>query len=275
MRKTYAVAKKKLKEFNDPSRGFYLNLLLTSNEGTIVGNMWDGGVEAESNIQEGDVIEVDADKTSFRGSPQLNINGFDLLDSDQYEPEEFIAEGDYTKQELVEMFDYYIDNHFSDKLFNQIHNIIKPYFDQFFKWPAAQYYHHAYIGGLAVHSLEVFNLVSAMLERIHVLNIGVDTDLALVGALIHDVGKVHAYNLKGSIVTTTKGDELGHLALGLECIEHLPESDFKRGLRHIIASHHGKQEWGAITEPQTIEAHLVHQADAASSQITKEVEHGA
>ena len=35
----------------------------------------------------------------------------------------------------------------------------------------------------------------------------------------------------------------------------------------MILSHHGKMEYGAPVEPQTIEAAVLHQADLASSQV--------
>jgi 3'-5' exoribonuclease len=38
-------------------------------------------------------------------------------------------------------------------------------------------------------------------------------------------------------------------------------------IKHIIASHHGNREWGAIQEPSTREAMIVHFADLFSSRI--------
>ena len=38
-------------------------------------------------------------------------------------------------------------------------------------------------------------------------------------------------------------------------------------LAHIIASHHGRIDWGAIVEPKTIEARLFHHIDDISAHL--------
>jgi 3'-5' exoribonuclease len=38
-------------------------------------------------------------------------------------------------------------------------------------------------------------------------------------------------------------------------------------LTHAILAHHGRKEWGAPVEPQTVEAWLVHLADLAESRL--------
>jgi 3'-5' exoribonuclease len=130
--------------------------------------------------------------------------------------------------------------------------------------PAAKYYHQAYRHGLLEHCLSVA-------EGVHVLAAkfpGIDHDIAVAGALLHDIGKVEAYtSVNGAIELTDAGKLLGEIALGyymvrrvIEDMERFPREDAD-ALLHIVLSHHGKLEHGSPVVPCTREATLVHFLD--------------
>ncbi|MEA2419278.1 MAG: 3-5 exoribonuclease [Thermoleophilaceae bacterium] len=130
--------------------------------------------------------------------------------------------------------------------------------------PAAKYYHQAYRHGLLEHCLSVAQGVSALAATFPKL----DRDVAVSGALLHDIGKVEAYSyLNGAIELTDAGKLLGEIPLGyyrirreIERIEAFPREDAD-ALLHIILSHHGKLEHGSPVVPCTREATLVHFID--------------
>jgi 3'-5' exoribonuclease len=130
--------------------------------------------------------------------------------------------------------------------------------------PAAKYYHQAYRHGLLEHCLAVAQGVSALAATFQ----GIDRDVAVTGALLHDIGKVKAYAVRaGAIELTDAGKLLGEIPLGyyavrreVERLEGFPVSDAK-ALLHIILSHHGKLEHGSPVVPCTREATLVHFID--------------
>jgi 3'-5' exoribonuclease len=130
--------------------------------------------------------------------------------------------------------------------------------------PAAKYYHQAYRHGLLEHSLSVAQGVSALAATFP----AIDRDLAVTGALLHDIGKVEAYALRnGAIELTDAGKLLGEIALGyyavrreIERLEGFPADDAD-GLLHIVLSHHGRLEHGSPVMPCTREATLVHFID--------------
>jgi 3'-5' exoribonuclease len=131
--------------------------------------------------------------------------------------------------------------------------------------PAAKYYHQAYRHGLLEHSLSVAQGVSALAATF--MN-GLDRDIAVAGALLHDIGKVEAYaSVNGAIELTDAGKLLGEIPLGyymvrraIEEIEAFPQVDAD-ALLHIVLSHHGKLEHGSPVVPCTREATLVHFID--------------
>jgi len=132
--------------------------------------------------------------------------------------------------------------------------------------PAAKHYHQAYRHGLLEHCLSVAQGVSVLARG--PFRGGVDRDLAVTGALLHDIGKTQVYaTTNGAIELTDSGKLLGEIPLGyymvrreIERIDGFP-ADEAEGLLHIILSHHGKLEHGSPVVPCTREATLVHFVD--------------
>jgi 3'-5' exoribonuclease len=130
--------------------------------------------------------------------------------------------------------------------------------------PAAKHYHQAYAHGLLEHSLSVAQAVSAISATFP----GIDRDVAVTGALLHDIGKLEAYASDGGAIDLTDaGKLLGEIPLGyyrirreIEDIAGFPPATAQAVL-HIILSHHGSLEHGSPIVPATREATLVHMID--------------
>jgi 3'-5' exoribonuclease len=135
---------------------------------------------------------------------------------------------------------------------------------QFREAPAAKRYHQAYRHGLLEHSLTVAQSVSAISATFG----GVDRDVAVTGALLHDIGKLDAYTADPlAIDLTDLGKLQGEIALGYYRVRRLIEdipgfpSELAVAVLHIILSHHGQLEHGSPVVPCTREATLVHMID--------------
>jgi 3'-5' exoribonuclease len=130
--------------------------------------------------------------------------------------------------------------------------------------PAAKTYHQAYRHGLLEHTLSVAQAVSAASNFFP----GIDRDVAVTGALLHDIGKTEAYNDDPlAIDLTDLGRLQGEIPLGYYLvrrrIEDIPgfDPDLAKCVLHIILSHHGQLEHGSPVVPATREAVLVHMID--------------
>ena len=130
--------------------------------------------------------------------------------------------------------------------------------------PAAKVYHQAYRHGLLEHTLSVAQAVSAAANFFP----GIDRDVAVTGALLHDIGKCVAYKDDPLAIDLTDAGRLqGEIPLGYytvrRAIEDLPGFDphTAQCVLHIILSHHGSLEHGSPVVPATREAVLVHMID--------------
>ena len=139
-----------------------------------------------------------------------------------------------------------------------------PTWAAFRRAPAAKRYHQAYAHGLLEHSLSVAQGVSAISATFP----GLDRDVAVTGALLHDIGKLEAYTDGAPAIDLTDAGRLqGEIALGYfrvrRAIEELPgfPADTAQAVLHIILSHHGSLEHGSPVVPCTREATLVHMID--------------
>ena len=136
--------------------------------------------------------------------------------------------------------------------------------------PAAKLHHHAYRHGLLDHSVAVAQLVSAAALTLP----GIDRDLAVTGALLHDIGKIEAYEASpGGADLSDTGRLLGEIPLGFarvrDAFADLPDFPGRtaEALLHVVLAHHGRLEHGSPVVPCTREATLVHAMDALSGQM--------
>ncbi len=134
--------------------------------------------------------------------------------------------------------------------------------------PASVRGHHAAIGGLLKHTVEV-----AAIARTLARTSGADLELVVAGALLHDIGKLESYTWDGIFDHTEAGILIGHVVLGAMMLDrrlaqerNAPCTERERDLLlHFILSHHGKLEFGSPVPPRTLEAEVLHWADNASA----------
>jgi len=145
-----------------------------------------------------------------------------------------------------------------------------PTWASFREAPAAKHYHQAYRHGLLEHSLSVAQAVSVISATFP----GIDRDVAVTGALLHDIGKLDAYAQHGEAIDMSDHGRLyGEIPLGyyrvrrqIEELDGFPD-ELADAVLHIILSHHGTLEHGSPVIPCTREATLVHMVDNLGSRL--------
>ncbi|NPB03680.1 MAG: HD domain-containing protein [Thermotogae bacterium] len=148
--------------------------------------------------------------------------------------------------------------------------VFEPIWEDFRKAVAAKKYHHAYVGGLLEHTANVGEIVANVVPLY--ARWGIRSDLALAGALFHDVGKIWELKIYPKFEYDEEYGKLGHIFLGATLIREkgrefgLP-MEMTRDLAHIILAHHGDYSRGSPVTPKIPEALLVHLADNLDAQM--------
>ncbi len=150
------------------------------------------------------------------------------------------------------------------RLLHAVFRADSPLWPRYRSAPAAKRFHQAYRHGLLEHSLSVAQAVSAISATFTEIN----RDVAVTGALLHDIGKLDAYAFEGAAIEMTDAGKLhGEIPLGYYRVRSLIDGieDFDprtaEAVLHIILSHHGSLEHGSPIVPCTREATLVHFCD--------------
>lgn len=249
----------------------YLNLKLADKTGDVHGRIWNNAEIVAKSFDKDDFIKVRARAISYQGVLQLNITEVRRCLDDEINPKEFLPESEKNKEEIFanlkeaisQIKDFYLKR-LLELIFAD--NVLMEEFKQV---PAAKGLHHAYLGGLLEHTLNVVNLIQDIAKRYK----GINIDLLIAGGILHDIGKVKELNYKRSFDYTDRGRLLGHIVLGVEIVEDkirqiegFPD-ELAMLLKHLIISHHGEYEYESPKRPMTLEALILYYLDDLDAKV--------
>lgn len=251
--------------------GDYLRLQLGDRTGAVVAMVWEDIAQVESLAPVGAPIHVSGRYAVHpRFGPQINIRSLSAAQPGSFSIEDLLdgppRSAAQMEQDLRELIATIREPHLAT-LLERVFGAESELWALYRTAPAAKHYHQAYRHGLLEHCLGVAQAVSAISATFP----GIDRDVAVTGALLHDIGKLEAYgDVDGGEMVydlTDLGRLHGEIPLGYYRIRRLVEDieGFPRELEwavtHIILSHHGSLEHGSPVVPCTREATLVHMID--------------
>lgn len=217
------------------------------------------------------------------GKYNMIVNKIISTDNQNINPDDYIPESMVNKSLLKEYIldrAEFIKNPELKELLGVFYDSV--YFSLFCDAPAARGYHHNYEGGLLEHTVNVTKGVAVVCHQYK----GLDCDLSIVGAILHDIGKISVYQIGDTgIEYTSDGEFLDHIYLGTEILKKLFKdyqvkvgepfpADLERGLIHMVLSHHGdvEQGWGSAVSPVTAEAVLLHYVDNLDAKVKQRLQ---
>jgi len=240
----------------------YLVMELYDGFDTITCNYWDWSGEAGP--KRNTVYNFKVECSEYLGKKQLTckkvkLNTIDALES-------FMPQGQHDVAQCYKDF-FQIALDIQDDFYRNVAlNILEDTKEMWLHVPGAVTVHHNYMGGTLVHSLGVAQKAKALAK----VTTGAWIDLAVIGAMFHDIGKLFTYELEGLAIDITYAGQLfDHVFIGAEFVGNYAETYLQSEwdevklqlLRHIILSHHGKKDYGSPVTPKSIEAHIVAHAD--------------
>ena len=252
---------------NSSNGGVFARGLLEDNSGRIPFICFEAGLVDKLRQMEGAEAfmvngAVDINKFSNDMALQVVVQKFDdLLPEDDIT--NLLPKGNFNEKEYITRLQNLIKTVRNPGLRALLETIFSGSVDdKFIMNPAGMRMHHAYIGGLLQHSVDVAGIAIALAEQIG----NVDKDLVVAGALLHDIGKLREISSQIGFPYTNEGRLLGHIAMSIIIVQEaatklkLPAARLEQ-LQHILLSHHGDNEKGSPVECATKEAFIVHYAD--------------
>uniref|UniRef100_A0A7C3Z8P2 HD domain-containing protein n=1 Tax=Desulfobacca acetoxidans TaxID=60893 RepID=A0A7C3Z8P2_9BACT len=256
----------------------YLDVVLGDRTGDIKGKVWEEALQKCSGpLAACDFVAVTGTVEAYLGIPQISLDFIDTVDRlrakgrplPDFDPDLLIHSTPHDRsglwRELLEL----VGSNLNPPLRDLVLALLNRYQTQLLEWPGAEFYHHAYTGGLLEHTLSVARHAVHSLEVYSQLN----RDLVIAGAILHDLGKIKELTGPPCPQRTVPGGLLGHIVLGWEMIREearalsFPDEQLLISLEHIIIAHHGAQEFGSPVLPRTPEALLVYYLDEIDSKL--------
>jgi 3'-5' exoribonuclease len=246
----------------------FLRLVVADRTGTVEAVAWDDVDECFECSAPGCVVFIEGRfSVHARYGAKITVKSIRTAEAVEYSHDD-LAEGppvavDQLEAGLRELLGT-IQNPMLRRLLERIFGADSEIWKRFRVAPAAKYYHQAYKHGLLDHTVSVAQAVSAAAAAFP----GIDRDVAVTGALLHDIGKTQAYNADPLAIDLTDAGRLqGEIPLGYYLVRRTIESidgfdpELAQAVLHIILSHHGTYANGSPVVPATREATLVHAMD--------------
>jgi 3'-5' exoribonuclease len=258
----------------------YLELVLADRTGTIPARAWSEIAERFSNqFDEGEFVFVQGRTETYRNTLQLIVESIRRLSEHEKEEGKILdfdpsllvpaTEGDTERMwaDLVALAEEIEPEPLRDLTLG----LLAEREAEFKEAPAAIAKHHAYIGGLLEHTLEVTIGVDHFVRSLPAL--GMHRGLTIAGAILHDIGKLEEMENPIAPRHGLTGELFGHVLLGRDLVREAskrftwPDPKLPLLLEHILLSHHGELEYGAPVLPKLPEAVCVYHFDNLSAQL--------
>lgn len=242
----------------------FLAVTLTDGQDDVKGMRWNY-IAVGDLIPVGKCVNITATVGEYNDVLQLTITRIELADNQ--DTSDFLPDLGYDKEALYTVAMAMI-SHIQNPIVKAIiTDIYVNSRQELITAPAAKGMHHAGMGGLLKHQIEVCETALGICSSYSGLKI--DQDLIIAGSLLHDIGKLKTYQYVDCLIEMTDmGMMMEHITIGINLLETYNNGTTTEGpvrlLQHIIASHHGKVEFGSPVTPKFVEAYIINYADMIS-----------
>ena len=254
----------------------YIKAIVGDRSCTMNARMWNAGKEIFQHLPDSGFVKLRGRVENYQNNHQLIIEQTWAAKAGTFDIADLLP---HTEKDIPQMCARL------HELCGSIQNrhvaaIVQAYLDDeslmnnFCKAPAAQSFHHAFLGGLLEHTLnamEVGNCIAPFYP-------GLNRDLLLAGLFLHDIAKTWELSYDAAFGYTDGGHLLGHIVKSVMWVEDkAAKAEENLGepiprplievLQHIILSHHDKPEFGSPKAPATPEAIAVHMIENMDAKL--------
>ena len=253
----------------------FLQLELRDRTGAIAARMWNATEQQFRSFESGAFVRVKGKVQLFQGSLQVIFSNFECVSTEGLPMADFLPQTENDVSRMYERCRTLLRGQTPAlRALAEAFWIDEKLIDALCRAPAGIRNHHAYLGGLLEHVVNMMEVADRILPLYPDLN----RDVLLMGIFLHDIGKVRELSYEHAFGYTDEGQLLGHLNIGVEILEEkirrVPEltgepfpAELTLRLKHMILSHHGTHEFGSPRLPMTPEAIALHHIDNLDAKI--------
>lgn len=250
---------------------YFIQLTLRDRTGAIRAVRWEATAELFESFASGDFLRVHGRVEEFQGQLQVVIDELERVPPEEVEAGAYLPVSERSPEEMEK------------ELLGAVASLDDPHLKALLvafledpeirsgllRCPAGKTVHHAYLGGLAEHVLSIIGAARSIAKNYPSLNL----DILIAAAILHDIGKIRELAYARGFGYTDEGQLVGHIAIGLLMLAEKAAAfpsfprDLLLHLQHIIVSHHGAAEYGAVKPPMTAEAIAFHYLDNLDAKL--------
>jgi 3'-5' exoribonuclease len=272
----FRISEKQLRP--NKNGNLYLQFNLSDKTGTLNSRFWNVTTEQSEQFTEGDFVRAEGVSQKFQGIIQLIVRRMSKVPEAEVDLFDFVRTGQVNIQVRLQSLREILRALTNEKLHSlaECFLIDELFMEKFCRAPAGVKLHHAYLGGLLDHTVQMMELAVQIAALYPQLN----KDMLIMGAFLHDIGKVSELAYNNDLRYTDEGQLLGHALLGVEILcTKIAETEKLSGetfdaeiamlLKHILISHHGTYENQSAKLPMTLESQTLHFIDSIDSKIAE------
>ena len=254
----------------------YIHAVFVDRTGQLVARMWQATEGMFQAMPEGGFMRFKGHCENYKGNLQFIIEGLRIADPGTYDLADFLPTTNQDRDKMWHRLTEILGGIKHVELRALVEEFLndEALMERFRAAPAAAVMHHAYIGGLLEHTV---NLLEAAV-RIIPLYPKLSLDLVLAGLFLHDIGKTEELTYETAIGYSDSGQLLGHLVQAAVWVAERADAvaartgqpfpaELRWVLQHIVISHHGSYEFGSPKLPAVPEAVAIHYLDNLDAKV--------
>jgi 3'-5' exoribonuclease len=270
----FLVSEKQLR--TNRNGNLYLQMRLADKTGSVTGMMWNANDRICGSFDNGDYLRVEGSTQFYNGMLQMIVSHVERAIAEKVVDADFVTlsstDVDRLGARLGEMLRAIRNHHLRNLA--ECFLMDESFMAKFTTAPAGIKNHHAYRGGLLEHVISLMEVAALVAPRYA----GLDPDLLLMGAFLHDIGKIDELTYERDLAYSDEGQMIGHIVMAVSMVEaKIREAERLSGesfpeelalrLKHMIVSHHGQYDFGSPKLPMTLEAAALHFLDNLDSKM--------